>query len=99
MVTAPQSPGQVMWEQILSVYVRPEIERRQSKGAPKPFVLLAGQVVFYPDDRGNQIRLNDEVAATCKISLKPGAQKEKGEDAGDVEDNGVGFQWIHGAIE
>jgi len=26
-------------------------------------------------------------------------QKEKGEGAGDVEDKGGGFQWIHGAIE
>src|SRR4051794_27398033 len=69
---------QTIFDQALSLWFLPEIERRQASGtAPKPFEFAGGQVIFHADERGNEIRLNSEVKAVGKVKLK--VPKEQGE--------------------
>lgn len=63
---------------VMEIFVLPEVNRRQQRGMlPKPAPLWQAQVVFYPDDRPNEIRLNGEVRARAKAILsepvKPGS--------------------------
>lgn len=67
-------------ENILEVYVMPEIERRQKDGDLKaPVELFAAQVIFYPDRREPEVRINSEVRALAKMRLKPGVEKGLGD--------------------
>jgi uncharacterized protein (UPF0332 family) len=65
-------------EQFIDLFFRPEIERRSSEGTiSTPFVLDKAQVVFYPDGRKAEVRLNDEVQAIAKVNFKPGTVEGK----------------------
>jgi hypothetical protein len=66
---------------ILELYIFPEIEKRQeSHQIPKPFTLKMAQVVLPPLSQKNiEIRLNEEVSAVASIKLKNGIGKEKGD--------------------
>jgi uncharacterized protein (UPF0332 family) len=73
-----------MWEntfkQIMDLWVTPEVVRRQASGSiPKPYDLIAAQVLFHTDGRPNEIRLNEEVRAIGKIRFKNGVLKKKGD--------------------
>ena len=69
---------QTVFDQAWNLWFLPEIEGRQAAGiGPKPFEFFAGQVIFHPDHRGNEIRLNSEVKAVGKVQLK--VSKEKGD--------------------
>lgn len=68
------------FDHAMELWFEPEIRRRQEQsGAPKPFPLRAAQVIIYPNDRPNEIRLNEEVEAIGNMKLKDGITKTKGE--------------------
>ena len=53
--------------QVLSIWVKPDIELRKSAGTlPSNFALSRAQVILYPDGK-YVVRLNDEVKALAKI--------------------------------
>lgn len=69
-------------QQILDIFVLPEIKRRQELGeAEKPFPLQYAQIIFYPDGTPSEVRLNNEVKTELKVVLKKEYQRkhEKGE--------------------
>lgn len=71
--------GRRVMENLLNIYVTPEVKRRQESGKlPKQLYLHAAQIVFYPDGR-THVRINDEVRAIAQVKLKAGISKKKGE--------------------
>lgn len=79
-----------IFQQFMDMFIRPEIERRQEKGQlPMPFELKAAQIVFFPDGRDTQIRLNSEVRAIAKVKLKPSITKKAGEPIYENEVEGL----------
>lgn len=92
MDTAINEPEiwQRAFTQILDIWVTPEVERRQAAGTlPKPVELLTAQVIFYPDHRTNEVRINSEVKGLGKMNLKPGIEKQKGDRVCDHELDGI----------
>ena len=79
-----------LFEQFMDLYVAPEIKRRQQVGElDKSFSLRAAQIVFFPDGRKPQVRINSEVKAIGKVKLKPGISKKAGEDIFEHEVEGL----------
>jgi len=75
-----ENTSQNTFNQIMKIFILPEIECRQEKGLiPTPFELHSAQIVFFPDERKRIIRLNEEVEAYVTVSFKPGIEKKKGE--------------------
>ena len=72
---------EITFNHILDVWITPEVIRRQeSRRIPKPYDLRAAQVIFYPDGRPCEIRLNEEVQFLGKVKLKEGvSDKRKGD--------------------
>ncbi len=69
------------FEQFMDIWVLPEIDRRQAAGSlPKPIDLQKFQIIWHPDQRPREIRINDEVRARLKVKLRDGVQKTEGED-------------------
>lgn len=64
--------GQRVFQQIMDIFVNPEIERRKKDGRiNNGFILRAAQVIL-SRDKGNSTRLNEEVKAIAKsIAAKP----------------------------
>jgi hypothetical protein len=57
-------------QQAFSLWVDPEIQRRSDRGLlPSNFAFLAAQIVFWPDGRPLEVRLNDEVR--CSFVVEP----------------------------
>jgi uncharacterized protein (UPF0332 family) len=70
-----------MVQQVMDLWVTPEVKRRQEQGLiSKPFNLWQAQVIFFADGRPHQIRLNDEVKVVHKVKLKKGVSKKAGEE-------------------
>lgn len=64
----------------MDIFVTPEVVRRQENGKlPRPFDLRAAQIIFYPDGRKPEVRINSEVKAVGKMKLKPGVSKNYGD--------------------
>lgn len=62
------------------MWVTPEVERRQAAGIiPRPVELTAAQIIFYPDRRPTEVRINSEVRGFIKLHTKPGVEKQKGD--------------------
>ena len=77
-------------DHILEIYILPEVQRRQEKGKLEtPVDLYAAQVIFYPDNRKPEIRINSEVRALAKMKLKPGISKEPGDPVREDELEGL----------
>ena len=78
----PQIPPEgatVLLEQIMSLWVNPEIERRKEAGGiDEAFTFRAAQVIMHTD-RPNEIRLNNEVAGALEVKLRVG----RGVNVGD----------------
>lgn len=73
--------GRKVFEQFMDLFVAPEIRRRQETGElDKPLDLRAAQIIFFPNGRKPQVRINSEVRAIGKVKLKPGISKKVGED-------------------
>jgi len=59
-------------QQLLDMFVEPEIIKRQDAGeVENPFPLTHAQIIFYPDGRKPEVRLNDEVKTIINVELKP----------------------------
>jgi hypothetical protein len=69
-----------VFDQLMAIYVQPEIVRRQAIGElPRPLALRAAQIICFADERPNVVRLNDEVQAVAKVKLRTGVSKGLGE--------------------
>jgi len=65
---------------MMSLFVVPEVQRRQKSGAlPKAFTLYAAQVLFHADRRAPLVRLNGEVQARAKANLDAASSKAPGD--------------------
>jgi len=72
--------NQRTFDDLMRVYITPEIERRQAAGtAPTPLPLHAAQVLLFPDQRKPAVRLNAEVKAIVGSKLKAGIVKQPGD--------------------
>lgn len=79
-----------VFEQFMDLYVAPEIRRRQQAGElDKSFSLRAAQIIFFPDGRKPQVRINSEVKAIGKVKLRPRISKKAGEDIFEHEVEGL----------
>lgn len=68
------------FEHAMELWFEPEIRRRQDAGlAPKPFPLIAAQVIIYPDHRPHEVRLNEEVKAIATPHMKEGKSLTPGQ--------------------
>lgn len=82
--------GRRVFEQFMDLYVTPEIRRRQEAGElQKPLDLRAAQIVFFPNGRKPQVRINSEVRAIGKVKLKAGVSKKAGEPIFEHEVGGL----------
>jgi HEPN domain-containing protein len=84
--------SKTLFQNIINLYIAPEIERRKEQGKiSENFVLVKAQVIFNPDKKENTVRINDEVLTNAYIKLKNGISKEKGDPIfeNEVEDIGV----------
>ena len=80
MSELPESAGASIFQQMIDIWVRPEIDRRRAARAlPESFALHAAQLICSADGEPNKVRLNDEVQAVALIRKKPGVAKEKGD--------------------
>lgn len=74
----PGDLGPAVFEQILELFIRPEVERRRAEGRLADGTSLqAAQVICFPDARPNLVRLNEEVRAIAKVKLKDGVSKKE----------------------
>lgn len=82
-------PRQYVLQQMLDLFVKPEVERRVASGAAeKPYRLTAFQVILR-DDQPPVVRLNDEVQALARVRLaEPRSDLTVGEDVyqSDIEE-------------
>jgi uncharacterized protein (UPF0332 family) len=83
--------GRRVIQNIMDIFISPEVQRRQNMGElPKPLDLLAAQVILFPDERKPLVRINSEVRAIAKVKYKPGITKKKGDTIYDNEIEGIG---------
>ncbi len=78
-----QNQDEKMWhnvfQQLMHLYITPELKRRQNAGElPEPD-LLSAQIIFYPDGKPPQVRINSEVKGIAWVKLKPCPSKKSGE--------------------
>lgn len=67
-------------QNIMDIFITPEVERRQGAGTlPRPVNLSFAQVILFPDERQPLVRINEEVRAKSKIKYKPGISKKRGD--------------------
>lgn len=79
-----------VFQQLMDLFVTPEVMRRQETGElDKPLDLRAAQIIFFPDGRKPQVRINTEVRAIGKVKFKPGISKKPGEPIFEHELEGL----------
>lgn len=82
--------AQRVFTQFMDIFITPEVSRRQEEGKlEKPLDLRAAQIIFFPDDRKPQVRINSEVRAIAKAKYKPGITKKVGEPLYEHELEGL----------
>lgn len=82
--------GQMVFKQFMDLFVTPEVMRRQETGElDKSLNLRAAQVIFFPDGRKPEVRINSEVKAIGKVRLKPRISKKAGEPIFEHELEGL----------
>ena len=82
-------------EQFMELFVTPEVKRRQDNGElDRPLDLRGAQIIFFPDDRKPQVRINSEVVALAMPKWKPGLSKEEGEPVYEHESEGIEDVWL-----
>lgn len=83
--------GRKVFEQFMDLFVTPEVKRQQKTGElDTPLDLHAAQIIFFPDGRKPQVRINSEVRAFGKIKLKSGISKKAGDPIFEHELEGLG---------
>lgn len=79
-VSLPDDLANKVLQQLMDLYIRPAIEARQERGGlPRPVPLRAAQVVFYPDGRPAEVRINDEVRVLARVSMAPKEDRKIGD--------------------
>jgi len=74
----------------MDLFVTPEVKRRLETGELRePFNLRAAQIIFFPDGRKPQVRLNSEIRAIGKVKLRQGISKKAGEPIYEHEVEGL----------
>jgi hypothetical protein len=72
--------GQRFLQQMMDIFIIPAIEERQSaRELPKPAALMSAQVIFFPDGRKPQVRINEEVRAIGQVKMREGVTKNAGD--------------------
>ena len=87
-----QNQGDIMESQynrtlnhFLEVWVIPNTKKRQEAGTlPRPLQLKAALVIFFPDNRENLVKINQEVCA-LQVKLKDGVSKKAGDSIYEYE--------------
>lgn len=83
--------GRKIFEQFMDLFVTPEIKRRQeTDDLGQSLDLRAAQIIFFPDGRKPQVRVNSEIKAIWDVKLKQGISKKAGEPILDDELEGLG---------
>jgi len=81
--------------QFLDLYVIPEIVKRQEMGElERPVALRAAQVVFSPDGRKAEVRINSEVRVLARPVLRSGVAKDVGDVVFPHEIEGFEQFWL-----
>lgn len=79
-------------QNIMDIFITPEVERRQDAGKlPKPMELKFAQVVLFPDECKPLVRINEEIRATAKINYKPGISKKPGDSIYENEIESIDY--------
>jgi len=82
--------SRTVFAQFMDLFVIPEVKRRQEIGElEKSLDLRAAQIVFFPDGRKPQVRINSEVKAIGKVKLKPRISKKVGDPIREHEVEGL----------
>jgi hypothetical protein len=82
--------GQRFFQQMMDIFIVPAIEERQASGAlPRPLALRSAQVVFFPDGRKPEVRINDEVRAISQVKMREGVSKNAGDPIFEHEIQGL----------
>lgn len=64
---------QKAFEHIWDLFLIPEINRRQERGEIKPPIIIKkAQILFFPDNRQPEIRINEQTNIKAKIKLRDG---------------------------
>ena len=72
--------SQRAFQQFMDLFVLPEIKLRQKSGQLEiPFNLISAQIIFFPDERKPEVRLNSEVKAIGEVVLKDGQSRKPGD--------------------
>lgn len=78
------------FENLVSIFVTPEVMKRQEVGLlPKPLDLRAAQVLIYPDGRPVVVRINEEVQVMAEMRTKTGVSHKAGDPVYEHE-----LEWI-----
>ena len=71
VLDSPEFQQRVL-SQFMETWVSPEVTKRQIQGElEKPLILTKAQIIFFPDERAPEIRINSEVKAGLKVKVKP----------------------------
>ena len=63
--------AQRSFQQFMDLFVIPEVRSRQKNGLLEdPINIQAAQVIFYPDGKRPEVRINTEVKAQSVVTLK-----------------------------
>jgi uncharacterized protein (UPF0332 family) len=87
--TIDETTNQRIFQQVMDIFITPEIERRRKEGSIKDGIIVSKmQIVFSLDTGKNEVRLNEEVKAIA--SAKANRSIQKGEivyetDIDDIE--------------
>ena len=64
----PEEVGERAYQQFMDMFIVPAVTKRQAAGElPTPLRLLAAQVVFSPDAKPPEVRINEQVRAYLTV--------------------------------
>ena len=82
--------GQRFFQQMMDIFIVPAIEERQASGdISRPFPLRSAQVIFFPDGRKPEVRLNEEIKAIGQVKMRAGVSKNAGDPISEQEIEGL----------
>jgi uncharacterized protein (UPF0332 family) len=85
---------QPAFNQLMDIFITPEVKRRQeAHELETPLNLRSAQVIFYPDGRKPQVRINSEVKGIAMVRLKEGISLIPGDPI--FENQLLGLEWIN----
>jgi len=68
-MAADEEFGQDLMQQVLEIWINPEIERRREAGRlPDDFALTRAQVIMNLDANAHEVRFNKEIKAVAQFS-------------------------------